>query len=172
MKNGLLFFILLVGFFQAFGSPLRDYDAVMLKMRGGQALPQVCPIMVVAKIESIEGLPATNGKPPLIRGRVIEGIWGHLKKNSKFKAQWLPLESRSEFDDNFESWSKKALKVPEIITQKEIVLGLFPSEKKKEYEFVVKPFCRYISTNEARQQLECLHKKSCHEFLPVSLVIR
>lgn len=153
-------------------SPLRDYDAVMLKMRGGQALPQICPIMVVVKIESIDGVPATNGKPPLIRGKVVDSIWGHLKKNAKFKAQWMPLENRNEFDDNFESWSKKTLKVPEVITQKEVVLGFFPSERKKEYEFVVKPFCRYFATNEARQHLECLKEKRCHEFPPVSLVIR
>ncbi len=166
-----MIFVLSFGF-QALGSPLRDYDAVMLKMRGGQALPQVCPIMVVVKIESVDGVSSTNGKPPLIRAKVIDSIWGHLKKNAKFRAQWLPLESRSEFDDNFESWSKKALKVPDSVTEKEVVLGLFPSERKKEYEFVVKPFCRYLATNEARQRLECLKEKRCHEFLPSSLVIQ
>lgn len=169
--------ILMGIFFQAYGSPLRDYDAMMLKMRGGQALPQVCPIMVVVKIEGIDGAKkgesiGTNGKPPLIRAKVVDSIWGHLKKNAKFRAQWLPMENLSEFDAKFESWSKKALKVPENITEKEIVLGLFPSERKKEFEFVVKPFCRYFATNEARQHLECLKEKRCHQFMPVSLVIR
>jgi hypothetical protein len=147
-------------------------DGVLLYTRGAQALPQICPIMVVAKVDLISKDMATNGHPPMVRLKVVDSIWGHLKKNTKVKALWLPLENISEIDDNFDTWSKLPLKTPSVISQKEVVLGLFPSENKKEYEFMIKPLCRYLATEETIQRLNCLREKRCREFLPGRLVIR
>lgn len=150
----------------------RDLDSVLLKLHGAQALPQICPIMVVGKVTSVTEENSTNGEPPVLKIRVVESIWGHFMKDHRVTAQWLPLEMISEIDPQYEAWSKIPLKLPSDITGKEVILGLFPAENKKNFEFVIKPICRYQSAAETKQRLTCLREKRCHDFIPGRLVIR